>query len=86
MSCRGGINNKTLRPCAVSGVRWQNDWKGAVPYISWQEFDDHPQDEHGPEDMKDLQHQQQPVEEVEAQEGGVERQGVHPRRVYDPGQ
>ena len=55
-------------------------------YISWQEFDDHAQDESSPEDMQNLQHKQQPVEEVEAEEGGVEGQGVHPCRMYDPEQ
>lgn len=54
-------------------------------YVAWQEFDDHAQDEPGPEDVQRLQHAHQPVEKVEAEEGGVEGQGVHHRRVYDPG-
>lgn len=54
-------------------------------YIAWQEFDDHAQDEPGPEDVQSLQHKHQPVEEVEAEEGTVEGEWVHTRRVYDPG-
>lgn len=26
-------------------------------YVAWQEFDDHAQDKHGPEDVQNLQHQ-----------------------------
>lgn len=55
-----------------------------VSHIARQEFDDHAQDEHRPEDVQDLQHTHQPVEEVEAKEGGVESQRVHKRRMYDP--
>lgn len=36
--------------------------------------------------MQKLQHKQQPIEEVEAEEGRVEGQGVHPRCMYDPAQ
>lgn len=55
------------------------------PYIAWQEFDNHAQDQTSPEDVKTQQCAQQAVEEVEAEEGRVEGQGVHPRRMYDPG-
>lgn len=54
-------------------------------YIAWQEFDDHAQDEPGPEDVQSLQQKHQPIEEVEAKEGGVEGERVNPRRMYDPG-
>ena len=56
----------------------------AVSYVAWEEFDDHAQDEPSPEDVQSLQDEHQPVEEVEAEEGGVEGQGVHTRCVYDP--
>lgn len=57
---------------------------GGKSYIAWQEFDGHAQDEHRPEDVQSLQHEHQPVEEVEAQEEGVEAEGVHQCRMYDP--
>lgn len=49
-----------------------------------QELDDHADNEGGPEDVQRLEHEQQPVEEVEAEEGRVQGQRVHPRRVNDP--
>lgn len=53
---------------------WQvgENWESGGSYVAWQEFDDHAQDERGPEDVQSLQHKHQPVEEVEAKEGGVE--------------
>lgn len=56
-----------------------------VLYISWQEFDSYAQDEHRPEDVQSQQHEQQPVEEAEAEEGADDGQRVHERRMYDPG-
>lgn len=60
--------------------------ESVASYISWQEFDNHSQNQCGPEDVQNLQHEHQAVEEVEAEEGGVEGQGVHPCRMCDPGQ
>lgn len=54
-------------------------------HISRQELDDHAQDEDRPKDVQTLQHNQQPIEEVKPEERRVEGQGVHPRRVDDPG-
>lgn len=59
--------------------------KSGASYVAWQEFDNHSQNEPGPEDLQNLQHTHQAVEEVEPEEGPVEGQGVHQRRVDDPG-
>lgn len=54
-------------------------------YVSRQELDGHAQDEASPEDVQTLQHKQQPIEEVEPKERGIDGQWVHPRSMYDPG-
>lgn len=59
--------------------------KSDASYIAWQEFDHHSQDERSPEDLQDLEHTHQPIEEVETEEGSVDAQGVHHRRMNDPG-
>lgn len=61
-----------------------NTNKSDAAYIAWEELDNHPNNECSPEDVQGLEHEHQPVEEVEAEEGRVEGQRVHPRRVNDP--
>lgn len=58
--------------------------RSGCSYVSWQEFDDHTQDEPGPKDVQKLQHEHEPIEEVEAGERFVEAERVHTRRMYDP--
>lgn len=65
-------------------VEGQREMKSGASYVAWQEFDHHSQDEHSPEELQDLEHTHQPIEEVEPEEGSVDGQGVHHRRVNDP--
>lgn len=53
-------------------------------FVAGEELDDHPDNEHGPEDMQRLKHEHQPVEEVVPREGPIQGHRVHPRRVNDP--
>lgn len=88
MSCQQRKQKKQdlHRDCSQgrdSGV--EGNLKSGASYVAWQEFDNHSQNEPGPEDLQNLQHTHQAVEEVEPEEGPVEGQGVHQRRVNDPG-
>lgn len=55
-------------------MKWINV-KSSVLYISRKEFDDHSQDEDGPEDVQSLEHEHQSIKKVERGEGWVPSQG-----------
>lgn len=58
MSCRGKKKKKESlhRDCFHSRVEGKRAINSATPYVPWQEFDNHSQDEPCPEDLQDLKH------------------------------
>lgn len=62
---------------------WKREKRNG-PYVAWQKLDDHAHDESRPEDVQELEGAHEPVEEVVAEEGGVEAQRVHHCCVDDP--
>lgn len=55
-----------------------------MTHVSRKELDGHAQDEQEPEDVETLQHHEEAVEEIVAEEGGVDGEGVHDGGVHYP--
>lgn len=56
MSCQEKIKESLHRDCFHCRVEGKRAIKSGTPYIPWQEFDNHSQDEPCPEDLQDLKH------------------------------